>query len=227
MKNRAVFIAAGLATWLIFFVLVLGITHITSASPKPTLGPDSNADLLKNLEQLAKRTDLPSELKKDIQARIDVLNTLSAERVGQYTGPAPRDPNQITPTNLPTRPYPEGIFENSSPPYHEFHVVISNCYQKIIDGKRLVIYAGHLATDEKQGAVMIYDVEVGMTEIYRTPDQSGNVRIKSANYGLVQLVRADGTTLEFDAIQRAFLVDGKTIKISPGVGTTPTPYPMP
>jgi hypothetical protein len=137
---------------------------------------------------------------------------LQAARNGQR---GVKDPNYLPPASTPV-PVPTGILEGFSPLpgwgrlYH-----MKNAWQQLIDGDRIVVYAGSVADDPiggrwntpEQGAVKVTvfpangDNPTGAD--YLSPSRSGALVITSAAGTRLTLTTVDGSaTFTFDVANR-------------------------
>jgi hypothetical protein len=231
MKNKLIFILAGVSIFALFVFGVFVLAKSTQAGREPPL-PEANsyAPLINSLEQELSKNDLSPEAKKDILGRIDLLGKLATQQAEGYKNSAPRD-SSVMPTNLPQTngKIPDGIEANPSAPFRQTDIIVSNAWRKTFKDIHYLIYAGRLSNDSKQGVVMVFHSDTNNFVIYRTPEIAGNVSIISEKDLVLELNSESGAIFYFTVVQEAYIVDGKLVKVEPGAGekSIETPYPAP
>jgi len=126
--------------------------------------------------------------------------------------PAPGNPFSLAaksnarPTPWVSSPPIPGIIESRQAPFFSSQYSIQNQWFDVLESGFIVVYAGKDG-DTDQGLVIVQILDatqrrVGSSEVYRTPQRAGSVRIVSARGRVLLLQSIAGATFSFDVIAR-------------------------
>jgi hypothetical protein len=216
-----------------FLIFQIAIANTRSTESRITNEIDA-------LEQQLKRTDLGSEERKSLEAKLQALyyqSTLAAEGIRQLT----EMPTQAeiarkmmaNPTLIVDEERMTGIIENPPVPFSRSKYIINNAWQELVDGRYVIVYAGSLTKDPTQGVLLVYvDSDHSISE-YLTPNKSGPLRISKVEGFRLVLQTENKSELYFDVPGFAFTnslvstVIPKTPSVAPIAQTPIPPYPPP
>lgn len=143
------------------------------------------------------------------QEKQAILDRVDAERAAGVSAPKPSDPTALRPPEEPEAPWTTGIVEDGEAPFPSSDVTILNRWQGRIDGVRVVVYAGALARDARQGVVIVARLGADLAEVssrrYLTPVKAGAVKIARAAGDRLALESVSGVQSLFDVSNAAFV----------------------
>jgi hypothetical protein len=190
--------------------------------------------------QLALVPDADAEKRESVESKIKTWETMIA--ICETITPATRVP-QFTPqfTQAPTASFSTGIFEGQPGAYfHAFDAKIENHWKGIIDGNRVIVFAGAWVSDPSQGFIIVQTAPSTGQAVwgyYPSETKSGALRIVDAKGSRLIIQPAKDSNLLFFDVPSLFYVnspDEIVIQITPTETSnpiqpniTPSPYPAP
>lgn len=136
----------------------------------------------------------------------------------------PTNAKGAPPTPVGTEvPWPTGIVEDGESPFAT-SFVFKNRWQEVVDGQRIIVYAGSTKSDASQGIVLVWEVSRDFNQVYPSSVREGALRVLAANDLRLTLTTESGTSLYFDVPSRQF-VDSLTATPPPTVTGVPSPIP--
>jgi hypothetical protein len=112
---------------------------------------------------------------------------------------------------LPPEPiaWDQGIFETQEAPIPSGIIRVTSLWTRTVGDRQVSVYAGASVSDPAQGLLVVMKTDLygrGMTlDQYKAPQGLGALRVVAERGTRVSLRSEQGSTVEFDAVQRRFL----------------------
>jgi hypothetical protein len=189
------------------------------------------------------RTQLALIPSSDTQQRINVEGKINAwetmiaicEKITPRTGIP-----DVTPKFIPStpQPFPTGIFEGQTGDYHSFEAKIENHWQGIINGNRVIAFAGAWVNDPSQGFISVKiasNTGPAVWGYYPSTMKAGVLRILGINGSRLIIQQANDQQILYFDVPALTYVSSLAVTVVPvtptSIITTPqpraTPYPVP
>jgi hypothetical protein len=200
-------------------------------------------------EEELKNPQLSPEVRQVLQDKLDIVKSEATQWAhgSQHPGTHGEKANPPIPTltggshRLPDGIDNDPIIPQALPAYDNVSK-INNAWRKTTPTRYYLVYAGYLATDRKQGMVLVFQLSNGALHQYLTPRKSGPVRIVKEAWPYLILESESGDTFYFDPTGERFIdslnaptlaptqtpIDSlDALTPTPTRTLTPVPYPFP
>lgn len=233
-KNKTIlYFIAGLFFFTVLSLLIISRLKIDLvAASNPTIGRiDPYIEIISTYQTLLQRPDLSIEGRSDIEGRLNTIGQAATQRSAGLTATPPVVlPISITPNNVVGFKLPDGIDNHPGFSFRQDVFRVINEWRKTSSDHFYAVFAGYLNNDAQQGAVYVFQPDIGTFNLYLTPERRGSVRVLSESGTTITLESTDGTLFYFDAVNEHFVNSQGTpfpptptaVNESPG---TPLPYP--
>jgi hypothetical protein len=178
--------------------------------------------------------------RRSVEKKIQAWETMIAvcENIPPETG-IPQVTRQFIPYTPP--PFTTGIFEGQTGEIHAFEAKIENHWKGIVNGDRVIVFAGAWVKDPSQGfiAVRNWSQRSGQPSggYFISPTKAGGLRIVGAKGSRLVIQQANDTKLLFFDVPALTYVNSLDEVVTPRAPTeviptaqpiiTPYPYPYP
>jgi hypothetical protein len=138
-------------------------------------------------------------------AKVAAIDHVDQVRVAAQAAPRPaKAANPQPPVTAPDPAWLTGILDHTgTPPVSGSQFQSTNAWFGLLNGQRLIVFAGSSAADPMQGAVVVWEIDQA-PRTYLTPTRAGTVRITAASGDRLTLTASRGTSLVFDAATGQF-----------------------
>lgn len=225
-KFRLVLLFGGL----LLLLALLGWPLVTRAmsgllaTPAPTpVAVDPYKDQIATLQEELRRTDLTDETRRLEEEKLARFARMATQRVAGGSIQAPRPTGSLTPAGTPIAGIrlPDGIDDHPSVPFSEEDLSVTNSWRKTTPDRSYLVFAGHLAQDPEQGALLVFHPATHTFVPYLTPQRSGGVKIVAETGTLITLESASGLRFYFEAAREQF-VDSRGTPLPTPKSSLPT-----
>lgn len=178
-SKRAIITAAFLVFTLLIFAIILLYQYQNANAEKRTQFGNRTQEI-EALEKALNQKGLSADDQAVIKSKLQALYfqvTLQAEGIKQLTTMPSEAEAARKSMAQPALGYEEnrrtGILNNPSVPYPTSDFVISNAWQKIMDGGYIIVFAGALTKDKNQGVLLITDEAKKASYKILSPEKTG------------------------------------------------------